>query len=383
MVIIFRFIFILTFLSSNCFGFVVQKFEMNPNKISAVKSLVNKVTRKDLKKDLKRFLSKSAPGRMVGTLGHKKALDYILMSIRDYDLHDTALTDIQSFSTDIEEVKTFYKKDFEKQIMHNLSPHTLTYKRWDNFTKSVLKSLDLLKKVHGKNIIWEKIGKEKPNEFLVIGVHYDTIAFDSKTMTVRMDNISPGADDNGSGIVIAMNLIRVLSAINLKRSVRIVFFDFQELGFNGSKAYVENSKVGRTKELWKGYINLEMLGHDSTILDKSKKSGNMKAYMRKKGGDGYRLDSQFANSFLKSGSEITRAVKFTQEPNGFNMSDHINFWPLNIPVLALTQDWENDLNPRYHTKNDFFETINFSTLHANYKYITGAVVAWAREIEVK
>lgn len=383
MVIIFKVLFLSVFLSSTCMGFVVQKFEVNPDKISSVKSLVNKVTNKQLKKDLKKFLSVSAPGRMVGTLGHNKALDYILATIRNYDLNNSTSTDIHSFTTDIESVKTFYKKDFEKQIMHNLSPHTLTYKRWDTFTKSVLKSLDDLKEVRGKNLIWEKIGKEKPNEFLIIGLHYDTIAFDSKTMSVRLDNETPGADDNGSGVVIAMNLIRVLSSINLKRSVRVVFFDFQELGFNGSKAYIENSKGSREKEKWKAYVNLEMLGHDSTILDKSKKSGNMKAYIRKKGGPEYKLDSDFTDKFLKLGSNITRSVKFTKDPNGFNMSDHINFWPLNIPVVALTQDWENDLNPRYHTKNDFFETINFSTLHANYKYITGAVVAWAREIEVK
>ncbi len=381
--IIFKIVLILVLIPMHLSALTVQKYEQTPKTSSMVKSLVNKITRKHIKKDLKELLAKSAPGRMVGTLGHKNAFEYITSKIREYDIRDSSLVSIQKFSPDIAAVKDFYKKDFDKQIVDNLSPKTNSYKIWNTFTQSVLKSLDDLKDVKGKNIIWEKKGSERPEEFIILGVHYDTIAFDQKTMKVRLDNQTPGADDNGSGVIIAMNIIKLLSAINIKRSVRIIFFDFQELGFNGSKAYVKKYYSVDSKEQWSGYINIEMLGHDSTILDKIKKSGNMKLYIRNKGSVGYKKDFAFAQAIVAAGKKTTSVVKFMITPNNFNMSDHINFWPLDIPVVALTQDWENDLNPRHHSKNDFFETLNFSTLHANYKYISSVVISWARMLEVK
>jgi hypothetical protein len=380
MVTIFKLLFLLS-ISFTLNAFTLLKHEMNPQTVSAVKSIVSKVTSKQLKEDLKLFLKKGQPGRMVGTLGHKTSYEYIVHRLQSFGVNSTTSVKTQIFSPDIEKVKSFYQQDFNKQIKNNLAPYTQSYKRWKSFTKSVLYSLDQLKAVKGKNIIWEKKGSEKPNEYLILGVHYDTIAFDPTTMKVQLDNKCPGADDNGSGVIIALKLAKILSAMNIKRSVRVVFFDFQELGFNGSKAFVK--EYFTPEEKWLGYINMEMLGHDSKYLDKNKKTGNMKLYIRDRSNSYFKEDMKFAMSFVKAGRQGTRVVDFKITPNSFNMSDHINFWPLGIPVIALTQDWENDLNPRQHSKDDFFETLNFTTLYGNYKFIASAVVQWARMIKVK
>lgn len=380
MVIISRFL-ILLFFSFQVNALTLLKHEKNPQNTSAVKSILAKITHDELKDELKEFLKNSSPGRMVGTLGHKQSYEYIVSTLQSFGINKQTTVTTQSFSPDIEQVKSFYKQDFDKQIKNNLAPYTQSYKRWDAFTKSILYSLDQLKAVKGKNIIWEKKGSVKPNEYIIIGTHYDTIAFDSKTMKVRLDNKCPGADDNGSGVIIALNIAKILSAIETKRSVRIVFFDFQEMGFNGSKAFVK--KYSTQSEKWLAYINLEMLGHDSKFLDKNKITGNMKLYIRDKSSAAYKQDNAFATEFISRGKKGSSVVRYQIMANGFNMSDHINFWPLNIPSIALTQDWENDLNPRQHTKDDFFETLNFSTLYGNYKFIASAVVQLARMIEDK
>ena len=77
---------------------------------------------------------------------------------------------------------------------------------------------------------------------------------------------------------------------------------------------------------------------------------------------------------------MTSRVKFKLEPNGFNSSDHINFWGEGFPAITFSQNWETDLNPRYHSSDDFVETLNLKTWYASYQYITGAVLSWAFDI---
>ena len=47
---------------------------------------------------------------------------------------------------------------------------------------------------------------------------------------------------------------------------------------------------------------------------------------------------------------------------------------------SMILDWENDLNDKQHTRNDFVETLNMKTLHRSIQYISGAVIAWAFDI---
>jgi hypothetical protein len=50
---------------------------------------------------------------------------------------------------------------------------------------------------------------------------------------------SPGAVDNGSGVVSVVELARLLQPYRLRRGVRFIAFGSEELGILGSKAYVE------------------------------------------------------------------------------------------------------------------------------------------------
>jgi aminopeptidase YwaD len=50
---------------------------------------------------------------------------------------------------------------------------------------------------------------------------------------------SPGAVDNGSGVVAVVELARLLAPYRLRRGVRFIAFGSEELGILGSKAYVE------------------------------------------------------------------------------------------------------------------------------------------------
>lgn len=80
------------------------------------------------------------------------------------------------------------------------------------------------------NIIADLPGTEIPNEMVVLGCHYDG------------HDISQGAVDPASGMVLVMEAARVLAqyaASRIKRSVRFIAFGTEEIGLTGSFRYVD------------------------------------------------------------------------------------------------------------------------------------------------
>jgi len=102
------------------------------------------------------------------------------------------------------------------------------------------------------NIIGELRGSSKPEEFVVLGAHYDSIPSEGN---------APGADDNGSGLTSLLLSARALSqgGFKPKRSIRFVAFNAEEVGLVGSSAYV-NQMSGADRENFRGAIILDQVG---------------------------------------------------------------------------------------------------------------------------
>ena len=80
------------------------------------------------------------------------------------------------------------------------------------------------------NVVADLLGKDKPEEMIVLGCHYDG------------HDISQGAHDPASGMVSVIEAARVLSiyaADILKRTVRFIAFGTEEIGLTGAFRYVE------------------------------------------------------------------------------------------------------------------------------------------------
>ena len=85
--------------------------------------------------------------------------------------------------------------------------------------------------VEGGNVIGEIVGRERPDEVVVIGGHLD--AWDNGT----------GAHDDGAGIVEAMETARILMSLGLRprRTIRVVCFASEEFGgIRGGRAYARD-----------------------------------------------------------------------------------------------------------------------------------------------
>ena len=98
-----------------------------------------------------------------------------------------------------------------------------------------------------RNVVAELNNSIEDDETLVIGAHYDTTPN------------SPGANDNGSGVAAALVVAEELSDDELPFDLRIVLFGSEEIGLNGSFAYVGGLGEGESEKIL-AMINLDVVG---------------------------------------------------------------------------------------------------------------------------
>ncbi|MEI8346546.1 MAG: M28 family peptidase [Pseudomonadota bacterium] len=341
--------------------------------------------KEELLQTLRDFLKNSRPSRMVGSKGHDGAAKYIEETIKKFDPQAQEHLSAHTFTPDVAWSQELYQQDFIREIKDKYPTQDPTYQKWNRFTRGMIHTLEEAKTLSGKNIVWEKKGKSKPQEILILGANYDTIAIDPQTLEVKPQVEMPGADDNGTGVSTLLELIHLLAKSDCERTVRIVFFDFEELGMLGSRAYGQKValELGGKKNIESGqskvfFVNVLMLGHDTVSEDKEKQEGNFKAYIRKMD-EGGKKDEEWAKKIITWGDKAQAPIQFSIDPNGFNASSQINFWEQGIPALVLTQNWDSDYNmERQHTSNDFMETLNLKTFYAAYQFIAQATLSFAR-----
>lgn len=109
-------------------------------------------------------------------------------------------------------------------------------------------------KRNGRNILACRPGSMNGHEtapMIVISAHYDHLG-------ERASQIYYGADDNASGVAAVLAIATAMQSQTPQHDVMYIFFDAEELGLNGSRAYaakplVEMQRVGIN-------INFDMVG---------------------------------------------------------------------------------------------------------------------------
>ena len=110
----------------------------------------------------------------------------------------------------------------------------------------------------GDNVIGIKVGATLPQEYVMIGAHYDSTSPEAC-------NLATGANDNASGIAAVMEIARVFSEVNTERSVLFVAFSGEEEGTLGSERLVKFLKdIGALKVIT-GFIILDMISYYRNI----------------------------------------------------------------------------------------------------------------------
>ena len=104
--------------------------------------------------------------------------------------------------------------------------------RGDRVRMHVVLTPKTLPEVESANVIAEIRGSEHPEEIVLIGGHLDSW------------DLGTGAIDDGSGVAMVMETLRLIkeSGLRPKRTIRAVLFMNEENGLNGGRAYFANHK---------------------------------------------------------------------------------------------------------------------------------------------
>lgn len=201
------------------------------------------------------------------------------------------------------------------------------------------------------------------NEHVLFSTHQD---HDGVRRAVAGDSIWNGADDNASGCVATMAIMRAFVQQPAKRSALFVFHGAEERGLLGSRYYVAQPTV--PKESIVAVLNAEMIGRNAPdsacILGQQPPHRNSLDL----------VSAALAANQATAKFKLDTLWDKPEHPEGWYFrSDHLPYARANVPAIAFT----SLLHPDYHTPKDEPDRINTAkvTNIARWMYLTGWDVA--------
>jgi len=193
---------------------------------------------------------------------------------------------------------------------------------------------------HGgsRNILARIEGAELPNEYIVVGAHFDHVGYGNRNNSFGpFGYVHNGADDNASGTAALLEIVEAFSMLDVqpKRSILFVFWDGEEQGLLGSKYWLSNSTIPLSQV--KAYINLDMVGrlrNDRVEVYGTRTSPGLREWV----------------SEANSESALKLDFRWEMKPN----SDHYPFFEKGIPSLMF----HTGLHDEYHRPQDDAHLIN-------------------------
>lgn len=272
------------------------------------------ITSKELKENLYVYASDYFQGRETGTVGQRRAVDFL---------------------------QNFYSTQGIEEA-----------KGTDNYTQPMNLNIKGVE-VETENVAAIIKGSIFPEEYIVISSHLDHIG-------IKNGEINNGADDDGSGTVA---LLEIAEAFKMaadvgqgpKRSLIFLHVTGEEKGLLGSSYYANNPLYPLTQTMTN--LNVDMIGR--TDPKREDKDPN---YI-------YLIGADRLSQDLHDISEATN-TKYTQfkldytfneekDPNRFYYrSDHYNFAKNNIPVIFYFSGTHED----YHKPGDTPDKIMYDLL---------------------
>jgi hypothetical protein len=240
----------------------------------------------------------------------------------------------------------------------------------------------------GVNLVAELPGEDR--DAIVVVAHHDTV------------NGSPGADDNGSGVVALLELARLLAGRRFRHTVVLAAPDFEEMGLLGSAELVPWLT---SRYAVRGVMVFDAIGYaDPAPGTQAVPPGLDLIYpgqlrrLRARGNAGDTVLGIYRGSSSWLMREWARCLAATlgrdrtlllRDPldlpligrlaarvpaaRNFSRSDHVPFWRAGIPAILAT-DSGNFRNPNYHRPTDLPATLDYETL-------AGIIAATALAVE--
>jgi len=210
-----------------------------------------------------------------------------------------------------------------------------------------------------RNVIGELPGRNLADEIIVVGAHYDSV------------DDCPAANDNGSGVAAALEIARMLSNLELGRTIRFVAFPNEEAPYSRSDAMgsLRYAKLCRERgDKIVAMMSLETMAYYSDEPESQKHPHESFKQIYPSTGDFIVFVANSASRDLlnQSLSAFRQAVKFPSEGaalptsiKGVDFSDHWSFWEFGYPALMVT-DTAFYRYPYYHTNEDTPDKLDYN-----------------------
>ena len=289
------------------------------NKVS---TYANTITAKELMDNLYVYSSDYFQGRETGTLGQKRAIDFV-----------------QNFYTTSGIVSADGTQNY-------LQPMTL-------FLKG--------KKVETENLASIIKGSEYPDEYIIITAHLDHIGID------KNGDINNGADDDGTGNVALLEMAEAFKqaekeGFGPKRSLVFLHVTGEEKGLLGSKYYTENPLYPIKNTV--ANLNIDMIGRINPKRETEDPNYIYLIGSDKLSQELHDISEAVNDKYIQL--ELDYTYNDERDPNRFYYrSDHYNFAKKNIPVIFYFNGTHED----YHKPTDTADKINYPVLEKRIKLI--------------
>lgn len=262
---------------------------------------------------------------------------------------------------------------FHPEALHEAEEYII--ENWREQGYEVVKQEYTLQGVRSANLEVTKIGTSRPDEIILIGAHYDSVIG------------SPGANDNGSGVAVLLEIARQLRPLETQRSIRLVAFTNEEPPFffskeQGSRVYAK--AIHKRGDNIRLMISLETMGY---FRDEpgSQSYPPLFRYFYPDRGNFIAFVSNFrsrkamhrlARAFrAESDFPLQQVATFSMIP-GVGWSDHSSFWMHGYRGLMVT-DTAFYRYPYYHSHEDSAEKLDYVRLAEVTNGLTRAIIKLA------
>ncbi|HEU4952447.1 MAG TPA: M20/M25/M40 family metallo-hydrolase [Holophagaceae bacterium] len=199
------------------------------------------------------------------------------------------------------------------------------------------------KPVRAFNVVGEIPGAERPDEVVIVAVHEDSW------------DLATGATDNGTGTVVALEVLRAMKASGLRprRTLRVVLFSGEEEGLLGSRAYLK--------------AHAAELGQVQAVLVDDSGSGRITGF------PDMLVDAWY--DALTAALQPAAGLGAADVPYGIiGGSDQETFFDAGIPAFAAVQDPLDYETVTHHSQVDTVDHVDPAALVQGAQVM--AVAAW-------
>jgi hypothetical protein len=202
------------------------------------------------------------------------------------------------------------------------------------------------------NTIGEIPGTSKADEVVMIGAHMDSW------------HAGTGASDNGAGVAVMMEAMRILKAIGVKpkRTIRIALWGGEEQGLIGSGAYVSKHFALRPEPTDPEQKKIPAFFRDSSgPLQRTGEYPKLAAYFNLDNGSG-KIRGVYAQensavmpifeAWIKPFNDVGATIVTARNTGS---TDHISFDRVGLPGFQFVQDWLDYNSNVHHTDLDVLD----------------------------